>query len=352
MTKEPRIRTALDAIPQYRAGKSAPPGAFKLSSNENPYPPLPAVSAAISDAAAVVNRYPDFGSQQLVAKIAEHHNVDEDMVALGTGSVAVMAQTIQVLAAAGDEVVSPWRSFEAYPILVQLSGAKLVKVPLRSDHIHDLAAMAGAITDRTRLVLVCSPNNPTGTLVRQQELDEFLRQVPSEVVVAIDEAYVEFVVDGAQPDGVSIVRERPNVMVLRTFSKAYGLAGLRIGYAIAQRRLAAALRKAQIPFGISTVAQHAALASLSNRAQLLDRVHQLNLERARVVESLQQMKVDVPEPHGNFVWLPLGEDSTNFSEACAAGGVMVRAFAGDGVRVTIGEIEANDRFLQIVKDFG
>ena len=142
MTKEPRIRTALDAIAQYRPGKSAPPGAFKLSSNENPYPPLPAVSAAISDAAAVVNRYPDFGSQQLVAKIAEHHNVDEDMVALGTGSVAVLAQTIQALAAAGDEVVIPWRSFEAYPILVQLSGAELVKVPLRSDHTHDLAAMA------------------------------------------------------------------------------------------------------------------------------------------------------------------------------------------------------------------
>ena len=352
----PRLRAVLDDIPAYQPGRSAAARdgapAYKLSSNENPYPPLPSVLTEIRTAAESVNRYPDMFATGLTAAIAKRFDVPVDHVATGTGSVAVLQQAVQSTAADGDEVVYAWRSFEAYPIVAQISGATSVRVPLTADERHDLDAMADVVTDRTRLVLVCSPNNPTGTAVRRAELERFVDRVPADVLVVIDEAYREFVRDPDVPDAIDVYRERPNVAVLRTFSKAYGLAGLRVGFGIAHEPVAAALRKTAVPFGVSGLAQTAAIASLAAEAELLERVAALVAERTRVQQALHdQGWLRVPESQANFVWLRLGEHTGDFAAACERASVMVRPFAGEGARVTIGETEANDVMLQVAKRF-
>jgi histidinol-phosphate aminotransferase len=343
----PRLRAALDGVPAYRAGRPAPEGAYKISSNENPYPPLPSVLAAIGEAAGRVNRYPDFASTALVEALAGRFGVPAEHLAVGTGSVAVAQQVVMAAAGEGDEVVFPWRSFEAYPILVQLSGATAVRVPLTTDGGHDLAAMAAAISDRTRVVFVCNPNNPTGPPVRRAALERFLDAVPSEVLVVLDEAYREFVRDPQVPDGIEVYRDRPNVAVLRTFSKAYGLAGLRVGFAVAHETVAIALRKTAVPFGVSDLAQAAAVASLDAEPELLERVDALVAERGRVLGALHALGIAVPESQANFVWLALGQRTEEFAAACERAGVVVRAFPGEGVRVTVAEPEASDRFLAV-----
>lgn len=347
----PRARADLEAIPPYLAGRSAPPGAVKLSSNENPFPPLPGVEAAIADAGASVNRYPDFGTVRLLDALAERLGVDPGQISVGTGSVAVLAQLMTAMTGPGDQIVIPWRSFEAYPILAALSGATLVRVQLHDDGTHDLAAMADAVTDQTRLVMVCTPNNPTGPVVRRDALEGFLARVPQTVTVAVDEAYVEFVRDPQAPDALDLAVSRPNVVVLRTFSKAYGLAGLRVGYAVGPTALIAELRKAQLPFGVTAMAEQAAIASLGAEAELLRRVEVLVHERSRIVGLIAEMGYDIPTAEGNFVWLPLGERADEFAQATAEAGVIVRPFAGDGVRITVGERSANDRWLAVLGDF-
>jgi histidinol-phosphate aminotransferase len=351
----PRLRGALDGIPTYKPGRpaSASGGAtsYKLSSNENPYPPLPSVLEVVTAEAARFNRYPDMFATELTSAIAERFDVPVSHVATGTGSVGVLQQVVQSVAAEGDEVVYAWRSFEAYPIVVQISGATSVRVPLTVDERHDLDAMAAAVTDRTRLVLVCSPNNPTGTAVRRGELARFLDRVPSDVLVVIDEAYREFVRDADVPDALDVYRERPNVAVLRTFSKAYGLAGLRVGYAVAHDPVAEALRKTAVPFGVSGVAQAAATASLRAEDELLERVERLVKERSRVHDALREQGWSLATSEANFVWLRLGDHTMDFAVACEAAGVVVRPFAGEGARVTIGESEANDIFLAVALDF-
>lgn len=350
----PKLRAELDGIPTYKPGKPAAAGgpvAFKLSSNENPYPPLPGVMESAVAAAGSFNRYPDMACTGLMNELADRFGVPLSHLATGTGSVGVAQSLLQATSGPGDEVIYAWRSFEAYPIITQISGATSVKVPLTSDDVHDLDAMAEAITDRTRLIFVCNPNNPTGTVVRRAELERFLDRVPSDVLVVLDEAYKEFVRDAEVPDGLEIYRDRPNVAVLRTFSKAYGLAGLRIGFAVAHEPVAAALRKTAVPFGVSQLAQDAAVASLRAEDELLGRVGSLVSERGRVYEGLVGQGWTVPETQANFVWLRLGERTVEFAQACEAAGVVVRPFAGEGVRVTIGETEANDLFLKVAEGF-
>jgi histidinol-phosphate aminotransferase len=350
-----RLREALAKVPAYSPGRPPAPvegmTAYKISSNENPFPPLPSVVRAVADAAATMNRYPDMGVVALTQALAEHLGVPAEHLATGTGSVAVLAQLVQITCEPGDEVVYAWRSFEAYPIVVALSGATSVQVPLTADARHDLDAMAEAVTDRTRLVLVCTPNNPTGPAVTGDELRAFVAKVPRDVVVVIDEAYLEFTTEESVPDALAFYREHPNVVVLRTFSKAYGLAGLRVGYAVAQEEVATALRKAATPFGVTDLAQQAAIASLAARDELLVRVEQLVAERERVHAALVEQGWDVPAAQGNFVWLPLGEDSVPFAQACQARALTVRPFAGEGVRCSIGETEANDRLLGIAGEW-
>lgn len=364
----PRLRAALAGIPTYKPGKPAAAAsaaggagagsgaaAYKLSSNENPFPPLPGVLEAAVAAAGSFNRYPDMACAALTAEIAERLGVPPEHVATGTGSVGVAQQLLQATAGPGDEVIYAWRSFEAYPIITQISGARSVQVPLTAEERHDLDAMADAVTDATRLIFVCTPNNPTGTAVRRGELERFLDRVPQDVLVVLDEAYCQFVrddgVDGGIPDGLEIYRDRPNVCVLRTFSKAYGLAGLRVGFAVAHEPVAAALRKTAVPFGVSQIAQEAAIASLRSEAALLERVESLVAERTRVREGLLAQGWTVPETHANFVWLRLGERSMDFAAACEAAGVVVRPFAGDGVRASVGEREANDILLAVAEEF-
>ncbi|WP_044376669.1 histidinol-phosphate transaminase [Streptomyces noursei] len=352
--KTPRLRAVLDGIPTYKPGRPAAAGgpvAYKLSSNENPYPPLPGVLESAVAATGSFNRYPDMACTGLMAELADRFSVPVDHLATGTGSVGVAQQLVQSTAGPGDEVIYAWRSFEAYPIVTQVSGATSVQVPLTSGEVHDLDAMLAAITERTRLIFVCNPNNPTGTVVRRAELESFLDRVPDDVLVVLDEAYREFIRDADVPDGIELYRDRPNVCVLRTFSKAYGLAGLRVGFAVAHPEVAAALRKTAVPFGVSQLAQEAAVASLRSEAALLERVDALVVERTRVYDALVAQGWTVPASEANFVWLRLGDRTTAFAEACERAGVVVRPFAGEGVRVTIGEEPAMDLFLEAAAEF-
>jgi histidinol-phosphate aminotransferase len=350
----PRLREAVGTLPAYKAGKAPAPApggeTFKLASNENPYPPLPGVLAAAVAAAGSVNRYPDFGSGELLEELAAAHRVPVEHLAVGTGSVGVAQALIQITVGPGDEVIFAWRSFEAYPILTQISGAKAVQVPLR-DERHDLDAMAAAVTDRTRLIFVCTPNNPTGTALHRAELEQFLDRVPGDVLVVIDEAYTEFVRDPECADGLQLYRDRPNVCVLRTFSKAYGLAGLRVGFAVAHTPVAAALRACVIPFGVNIVAQAAAAASLRARPALMERVDALVAERTRVFAELRRLGLTVPDSQANFYWLRLGDRTPKFAAACEEAGVTVRPFGYEGVRVTIGEPKANDLAISLAADY-
>lgn len=349
----PRFRSILDTMPAYKPGKAvvSPDGrSYKLSSNESPFGPLPSVVEAIARAATEVHRYPDPGAVRLTETLAERFGVPYDHVALGAGSVAVAQQILEAVGEPGADVVYAWRSFEAYPLLVGLSGANAVEVPLR-DETHDLDAMADAITPETRLVFVCNPNNPTGTVNRADELTRFLDRVPENVTVVLDEAYREYVRDADVPDGLTLYRERPNVAVLRTFSKAYGLAGLRVGYLIGHEPVAAAVRKTLLPFAVNHLAQAAAIASLQAEDELQERVETVIKERSRVREALLSQGWTVPPTEANFVWLRLGERTMEFAGTCAAAGVAVRPFDGEGARISIGDREANDVFLAAAEAF-
>ncbi|MEV4455196.1 histidinol-phosphate transaminase [Microbispora sp. NPDC004025] len=349
----PRFRSILDTMPAYKPGKAvvSPDGrSYKLSSNESPFGPLPSVVEAIARAATEIHRYPDPGAVRLTETVAERFGVPYDHVALGAGSVAVAQQILEAVGEPGADVVYAWRSFEAYPLLVGLSGANAVEVPLR-DETHDLDAMAEAITPETRLVFVCNPNNPTGTVNRTEELVRFLDRVPENVTVVLDEAYREYVRDVDVPDGLTLYRDRPNVAVLRTFSKAYGLAGLRVGYLIGHEPVAAAVRKTLLPFAVNHLAQAAAIASLQAEDELQERVDNVVKERARVRETLLSQGWTVPPTEANFVWLRLGERTMEFAGACAAVGVAVRPFEGEGARISIGDPEANDVFLAAAAEF-
>jgi histidinol-phosphate aminotransferase len=354
-TLTPRVRSAIRDIPSYVPGK--PPAArdgaptYKLSSNENPFPPLPGVIEAAVDAAARMNRYPDMGCTSLYETLSERLGVPASHLAAGTGSVAVLYHLLQAFCETGDEVVYAWRSFEAYPIAVSVTGATSVQVPLDGQARHDLDAMVAAITDRTKVVIVCSPNNPTGPAVGRAELERFLERVPSDVVVVLDEAYREFVRADDVFDGVEVSRSRPNVVAMRTFAKAYGLAGFRVGYVVADEPIAAGVRACALPFGVSSVAQAAAVASLEHEPELLARVDRIVAERERVVGALREQGWALPDAQGNFVWLALGERTAAFAAAAEQAGTMVRPFPGDGVRVTIGEPAANDVLLGVAAGF-
>jgi histidinol-phosphate aminotransferase len=344
-----RLRPEIAALPAYRQGKQAAPDAFKLSSNENPFEPLPAVVDALRDAVAV-NRYPDATAAGLRAALADKFGVTTDEVHVGAGSVSLLQQLVLAAAAPGDEVVYAWRSFEAYPGLVTVSGATSVQVPLREDGSHDLVAMAAAVGERTRLVIVCSPNNPTGTVVTTTEFEQFMSAVPDDLLVVLDEAYAEFVTDEHAVDGPSLTERHPNLVVLRTFSKAHGLAALRVGYAIGASSVLDAARSTAIPLAVTAQGQAAALASLAHEEELLARVDRIAVLRDQVWRSLVDQGWEPPLAQGNFVWLPTGEHTAHAAEVFETHGLVVRAFAPEGVRVTIGEPASVDRLLQAAQE--
>lgn len=323
------------------------PGAIKLASNEVTFGPLPSVEQAITDSLQTINRYPDNGMVELTASLAKRLGVTEDEIQVGCGSVSLCQNLVTITCEPGDEVLFGWRSFETYPLATRLVGAVPVQIPLTDELSYDLPAMADAITDRTRLIFVCNPNNPTGTIVDADSLRTFLAKVPSDVVVALDEAYFEYMRPSQTQayDAIELHREYPNLVVLRTFSKAYGLAGLRVGYAIAHPEVITALGKAHVPFSVNSVAQAAAVASLDADDELLARTEAIVEERTRVAEQLRDMGYRVPATQANFVWIELGDATTDFAAAARDAGVIIRPFAGDGVRVTVTEADENDAFL-------
>ncbi|UPL10392.1 histidinol-phosphate transaminase [Microbacterium sufflavum] len=344
----PRIRPAIAALAPYRQGKQAGPEAFKLSSNENPFEPLPSVVDALQRTTPI-NRYPDATAGRLRERLGVRYGVRPDEVHVASGSVSILHQLILATASGGDEVVYAWRSFEAYPSLPLVAGATGVQVPLTADARHDLDAMAAAVTDRTRALILCTPNNPTGPIITASEFDRFIDRVPADVLVILDEAYAEFVTAPDAVDGLAarVFERHPNVVVLRTFSKAYGLAGLRVGYAIGHEKVLDAARTTGIPLSVTSAAESAAIASLDAEDELLERVAVIVERRERLVAGLRALGWDVPDSQANFVWLPTGERTDEVAAAFVAADLIVRPFSGDGIRISVGEEESLDRVLEV-----
>lgn len=360
------VRPVFDTLPSYAAGKPPAPveglTRYKLSSNENPLGPVPAVVRVLAEFDAV-HRYPDPLSTALRTALAEQLGVDAEDIVTGAGSLGALNQIIKTFAGVEadggqNEVIYAWRSFEAYPILVGIMGARSVQVPNLPNGAHDLDAMAAAVTDRTRLILVCTPNNPTGPAVTESQIRAFLAKVPATVPVVIDEAYFEFcavssIPEGEEPplNGLDIYRDYPNVIILRTFSKAQGLAGLRVGYSISHPQITRHLRVAATPFAVSALAERAAVASIEHQDAVMERVKHIVAERERVTARLRELGYEFPSTYANFVWLPLGERTGEFVDLMNRNALSVRAFGSEGVRVSIGEVEANDRFLSLCELF-
>ncbi|WNM24371.1 histidinol-phosphate transaminase [Demequina capsici] len=352
----PAPRPVIASLPRYvpgARGAADGPEPIKLSSNEMPYGPLPSIVSVVEQASGEMHRYPDMMASDVTEAIAKHCGVRPAQVVTGGGSVAVLSHILQAYTGLGDEVMFAWRSFEAYPILTQLVGASPVTVPLDSESRHDLPAMASAVNERTKLIMLCSPNNPTGPTIHLDEFEEFMAAVPQTVLVVLDEAYGEFVRDADTVDGIEALTRHPNLVLLRTFSKAYGLAGLRLGYAVASDEIAANVRTCVTPFSVSGVAQAAGIASLDAKEELLERVEIIVAERHRVADALREQGWTVPDAQGNFVWLGVREGTEALAAAMAGAArpVLVRPFVGHGVRITIGSPEENDALIAALADY-
>jgi histidinol-phosphate aminotransferase len=358
-------RPAVQALPAYKPGRNPADlareigvdRAIKLASNEVAFPPLPAVVEAVAAAVADTNRYPDNGAVVLTRALADRYGVDPAQVVTGCGAVTICQELAQAFNDPGTSIAFAWRSFEMYPLLARVAGAQAIQVPLAPGRpggpadTHDLEAMAAAIDDTTRLVFVCNPNNPTGTAVRRAELEKFVDAVPEQTLVVLDEAYREFVTDPDVPDGLEIMRGRPNVAVLRTFSKAWGLAGIRVGYLIAEDpAVAEAISKTHVPFSVSMLAQAAAVAALASEDEVRVRCAAVVTERDRLIAALRDRGLDVADSQANFVWLPVGEQTVALAAALEARAVITRPFAGEGIRVTVGTPEEDDVFLAALDD--
>ena len=344
------IRDDLASIPRYIPGK-AMPDAVKLSSNEVPYGPLPGVVDAVTAAAADVHRYPDLGVVELRNELADWLGLPVERIVTGTGSVALIGHLLQAVGGPGGDVVYSWRSFEAYPIAATVAGLRSVQVPNTDDHRHDVDAMIEAVGPDTRAIILCSPNNPTGPALTAEEIDRVFAAVPASVLVVIDEAYREFVTDPACPDAIERYADRPNAVVFRMFSKAWGLAGLRVGYMVARAEVADAVSRCVIPFAVNAAAQRAAMAALAAEGEMRRRVALVTSERKRTVMAARELVPEVPDSQANFFWLPLGDKAVDFASHCERRGLLVRPFAGDGVRVTIGLPEDNDALLEALRAF-
>ncbi|SDS86879.1 histidinol-phosphate aminotransferase [Brevibacterium sandarakinum] len=350
----PRLRASLETFPPYVPGKEPKRidglTPFKLSSNENYLEPLPAVIDAMAAHAKDPALYPDDAALALRTELAARLGVSIDELIVTTGASELLVALTQITSDATTEAIYPWPSFEMYPQTTGLAGAKRVEVPVRDDGRHDLDAMAAAITDNTSLIILCSPNNPTGPALRDDEVRRFLMQVPDHVLVALDEAYWEFATAEGVVGGVELVADHPNVVLVRTFSKAHALAGLRVGYALAHEAVIQGLFKAVIPFGVTDMSQAAALESLRHSDEVDVRAKEIASVRDDFAHALRDQGWDVPEAQGNFVWLPLGELSSAFEDACVEQAVAVRNL-GDGVRISIGQREGLDRVLALASAF-
>ncbi|AUG76124.1 histidinol-phosphate aminotransferase [Kitasatospora sp. MMS16-BH015] len=333
-----------------------PAGTTELASNELPFGPLGSVRAAVARAAGGVHRYPDNSGRLLRECLADRFGAPVTQVSLGAGSIALCLQLAQLTSAPGDEILFPRPSFEAYSLIARTVGATARPVPLRPDGRVDLVALAAAVNDRTRLVFVCTPNNPTGGVLGRAELEKFFDAVPEDVLIVLDEAYWEFVRYPDALDGMAYVRDqaaagRDNLVALRTFSKAFGLAGMRIGYSLSSEDIAERLRRLALPYSVGTVAQAAAVASLEADQELRQRCDEVVEQRELLRGELVGLGYRVPESGANFLWLGLGRHADLFRQHCLERRVLVKSFPGEGVRVTVGNATENDRFLSAVREF-
>jgi histidinol-phosphate aminotransferase len=348
----------LERMPHYEAGmhEDAAREAFgsdaviKLASNESPWGPHPAVIEAISHAATGLNRYPDQHARRLRRRIAERFETDPARVAVGNGSCEILLAAAEALCEPGDELLFAWPSFSIYPHLAALSGAREIRVPLTAGYVHDLDAMLAEVTAATKLVCVCNPNNPTGTHLPAARVREFCERVPDHVTIALDEAYVEFQIDDDPDATADLVAEVPNLLVLRTFSKVHGLAGLRCGYALCSARLRAALDAVRQPFSVNELAQVAAAEAITHADDVARRVERTIVERVFVEEGLRELGLEPASSQANFSWVPLaGRDEGELLAALGERGIVVRGGEGLGdpghFRVTYGTRAENERFL-------
>jgi histidinol-phosphate aminotransferase len=322
----------------------------QLASNESPFPPHPQVVEAIQAAAGAMNRYPDPDATLLRRRIAERHDTDPARVAVGNGSCEILLAAAEALCEPGAEIVYAWPSFSVYPHLAALTGAREVRVPLAEGDAHDLDAMATEVTAATQLLIVCNPNNPTGTHLPVAEVAAFCERIPAHVTVALDEAYIEFqTVD--DPDAtIDLLADFSNLVVLRTFSKCYGLAGLRVGYALGSSKFRAAIDAVRQPFSVNALAQAAGAEAILHQDDVLRRVESTVAERIRVEEALREMGLATADTQANFSWIDLADAE----EAEVVAGLAERRIAvrpgtplGDPghIRVTYGTAAENDRFL-------
>ena len=353
-----RFAKKLDAIPGYSAGvpKGKAPeaiadeGIAQLASNESPWGPHPAVSEAIARAAGAAHRYPDPAATALRRRIAERHEVSPADVAVANGSCEILLAAALALCEPGDEIVYAWPSFSMYPYLAPLSGAREIRVALTGDQRHDLDAMAVEVTAATQLLIVCNPTNPTATHLPAARIAELCERVPGHVTVIVDEAYVEFQLNDDPDATVDLRRRFPNLVLLRTFSKVYGLAGLRVGYALGSPAFRDAVDAVRQPFSVNAVAQAAATEALRHQDDVATRVERTIIERVNVELGVRELGLATPDSHANFSWIDLGDrDEAELVARLGEQGILVRAgtpLGGPGhIRVTYGAPEHNRRFL-------
>jgi histidinol-phosphate aminotransferase len=325
-------------------------GAIKLASNESPIGPSPKAVAAVREAVAEIHRYPDGASFALRSALSERLGVGGDQLVFGAGADELLELLAKAFLGPGDEAVYAWPSFAMYPIVVKGMGATPVQVPLSDDLVHDLPALRDAVGERTRLLMVCNPNNPTGTSVGAEAFDAFVDSLPEDLVLVVDEAYFEYVRRPDFPDTLGWIARRPATVVLRTFSKIYGLAGARVGYAVADEELASYLERARHPFNVSLLAERAALAALEDEDHVR-RSRQVNDEGARMLtRELQALGIEVWPTDANFL---LARPGPGTYEALLREGVIVRPLAGfglpDHVRITIGQPEENEKLVKALR---
>ncbi|TQC47139.1 aminotransferase class I/II-fold pyridoxal phosphate-dependent enzyme [Rhodococcus sp. WS4] len=309
---------------------------FDLALSENPFAPLPSVLSALDDVMRQAHRYPEFLPDRLIEIIANHEALEQDQVVVGAGATGVALQIMHSVAGPGERIVYTAPTFDGYPIMAGIASLDAVPVPILPDGEQDLAAMAAAIDGRTRLVVVCRPHNPTGTLVEAAALQAFLRRIPERVIVILDEAYVEFVDRGLVLDAHRIIAEHPNVVFLRTFSKAYGLAGLRIGFGFASARLAHRIRRLQLPFGMGSAAVAAVAASYAAEHELRTRVAAIVSEREELWRTVRAAGIPAPRSHANFLYLP----GAGLGDALARAGIHARTYPSGDARIAVGNPDA------------
>jgi histidinol-phosphate aminotransferase len=323
----------------------------QLASNESPTPPHPKVVEAVAAAAGLMNRYPDPDATLLRRRLAERYETEPAQVAVGNGSCEILLAAADALCEPGDEIVYAWPAFSMYPYLPALTGAREVRVPLAEGNVHDLDAMAAEVTAATQLLIVCNPNNPTGTHVPAAEIAAFCERIPSHVTVILDEAYIEFQTHDDPDTTLDLLGDFPNLVVLRTFSKCYGLAGLRVGYAIGSPKFRAAVDAVRQPFSVNALAQAAGAEAILHQDDVLQRVETTIAARLTVEEGLAALGLRTADTHANFSWIDLGDaDEAAVIAGLAEREIAVRpgkALGGPGhIRVSYGTAAENERFLR------